>query len=116
SIARAKVQDAPAVPATPQTENVSELRQWPCQIKLVNPMAPYFENAHLLVAADCAAYAHANFHSNFMKNKITIIGCPKLDNVDYSEKLAQILELNEIKSITVVRMEVPCCAGIVAAV
>ena len=93
----------------------SELRQWPCQIKLVSPQAPYFENANLLVAADCTAYAYANIHQEFMRNKITIIGCPKLDEGDYSEKLAAILSYNNIKSVTVLRMEVPCCAGIVNA-
>ena len=95
--------------------NTSQLNQWPIQIKLVPPNAPYFNNANLLVAADCTAFAHGNFHS-FMKNKITIIGCPKLDNTDYSEKLSAILMANEIKSITVIRMEVPCCGGIVNAV
>lgn len=94
----------------------SELRQWPCQIKLVPAGAPYFDNAHLLVAADCTAYAYANIHNEFMKNKITLIGCPKLDSVDYSEKLTQILKAHEIKSLTVLRMEVPCCGGLVAAV
>ncbi len=94
----------------------SQLRQWPCQIKLVSPYAPYFDNAHLLVAADCTAYAYANIHNEFMKNKITIIGCPKLDDTDYSQKLADILKLHEIKSVTVLRMEVPCCGGIVQAV
>ncbi len=94
----------------------SQLGQWPCQIKLVPVNAPYFENAHLLVAADCTAFAYANIHQDFMKNKITIIGCPKLDEVDYSQKLTQILAKNHIKSITVLRMEVPCCGGIVHAV
>ena len=90
----------------------SELRQWPVQIKLVPANAPYFDNAHLLIAADCAAYACGAFHNKFMKNKITIIGCPKLDNTDYSEKLTEIISHNNIKSVTVVRMEVPCCSGI----
>ena len=94
----------------------SQLRQWPCQIKLVPASAPYFDNANILVAADCTAYAYANFHSDFMRNKITLIGCPKLDDVDYSEKFAQILKSHIIKSITIVRMEVPCCGGIVNAV
>lgn len=93
----------------------SELRQWPVQIKLVSPNAPYFNNAKLLIAADCTAYAHPNVHS-FMRNKTTIIGCPKLDDVDYSEKLTAILKLNNIESITILRMEVPCCGGIVNAV
>lgn len=100
----------------PEPETVSELMQWPVQIKLVPVNAPYFNNANLLVAADCSAFAYADFHSKFMKNKITIIGCPKLDNTDYSEKLAAIISNNNIKSITVVRMEVPCCSGIVGAV
>ena len=90
----------------------SQLGQWPCQIKLVPPNAPYFDNAHLLIAADCAAYAYANIHNDFMKNKITIIGCPKLDDGDYSEKLTQIITTNNIKSVTVLRMQVPCCGGI----
>jgi len=90
----------------------SELRQWPVQIKLVPVNAPYFENANLLIAADCAAYACGEFHSRFMKNKITLIGCPKLDDGDYSEKLTAIIKNNNIKSVTVVRMEVPCCGGI----
>lgn len=94
----------------------SQLNQWPVQIKLVPVNAPYFENANLLIAADCAAYAHGNFHAQFMKNKITLIGCPKLDAGDYSEKLTEILKANNIKSVTVVRMEVPCCGGIENAV
>lgn len=91
---------------------VSQLRQWPCQIKLVAPQAPFFEGAHLLVAADCTAYAYANMHEDFMRNKITIIGCPKLDDVDYTDKLAAILSCNDIRSLTVLRMEVPCCGGL----
>ena len=90
----------------------SELRQWPVQIQLVAPRAPYFQDANLLIAADCTAYAYGGFHQ-FMKNKVTLIGCPKLDDTDYSEKLTQILQLNNIKSVTVIRMEVPCCGGIV---
>ncbi|MDR2161019.1 MAG: 4Fe-4S binding protein [Desulfovibrio sp.] len=90
----------------------SELRQWPVQIKLVPVNAPYFEKANLLVAADCAAYARANFHTEYMRGKITLIGCPKLDGVDYSKKLTEIMAGNNIKSLTVVRMEVPCCGGI----
>ena len=95
---------------------VSQLNQWPVQIKLVAPNAPYFKNANLLIAADCTAYAYGDFHNSFIKNKITLIGCPKLDETDYSEKLTEILEMNDIESITVVRMEVPCCGGIVNAV
>jgi ferredoxin len=97
---------------TETPEAASELRQWPVQIKLVPANAPYFDNANLLVAADCAAYARASFHSEFMRGKITLIGCPKLDGVDYSEKLLEIITNNTIKSLTVVRMEVPCCGGI----
>jgi MinD superfamily P-loop ATPase containing an inserted ferredoxin domain len=93
----------------------SELRQWPCQIKLVPPDAPYFDGANLVICADCTAYAYPNIHQ-FMHNKITLIGCPKLDDVDYSEKLTAILNRNDIRSITVVRMEVPCCGGIVHSV
>ncbi|WP_077533838.1 4Fe-4S dicluster domain-containing protein [Massiliimalia massiliensis] len=94
----------------------SELRQWPVQIKLAPVNAPYFDGASLLIAADCTAYAYANFHSEFMRNKITLIGCPKLDMTDYSEKLTAIIQANNIKSVTVVRMEVPCCGGIQQAV
>lgn len=92
------------------------LMQWPVQIKLVPINEPYFENANLLIAADCTAYAYGNFHREFMKNKITLIGCPKLDEGDYSEKLTQIIAQNNIKSVTVIRMEVPCCGGIENAV
>lgn len=95
-----------------QQTTTTQLCQWPVQIKLVPVNAPYFEDANLLVAADCAAYAYANFHTEFMRNKITIIGCPKLDEVDYSQKLTAILTENNIRSVTVVRMEVPCCGGI----
>ena len=97
-------------------ELTSELTQWPVQIKLVPVRAPYFDGAKLLVAADCTAYAYANFHKKYIRNHITLIGCPKLDDVDYSEKLTQIIAQNDIKSITVVRMEVPCCGGIEQAV
>ena len=94
----------------------SQLLQWPCQIKLVPIHAPYFENANLLIAADCTAYAYGNFHQEFIRNHITLIGCPKLDEGDYAEKLTQILSHNKIRSVKVVRMEVPCCGGIEAAV
>ena len=97
----------------PQT---SQLSQWPVQIKLVPVNAPWFDGAKLLVAADCTAYAYANFHQDFIKNHITLVGCPKLDSVDYAEKLTEILEKNDIRSLTVVRMEVPCCGGIENAV
>lgn len=94
----------------------SALRQWPCQIQLVPVNAPYLDDAHLLVAADCTAYAYANIHHDFMRNKITLIGCPKLDDADYAGKLTEILRQHNIKSVTVLRMEVPCCAGLVKAV
>ena len=90
----------------------SELRQWPVQIKLAPVNAPFFDGAKLLIAADCTAYAYANMHQEFMKGRITLIGCPKLDMVDYSEKLTEFIRQNDIKSVTVVRMEVPCCGGI----
>ena len=90
----------------------SQLGQWPCQIKLVPVNAPYFQGAKLLIAADCTAFAYANLHNDFMKGKITLIGCPKLDSVDYSEKLTEIIRNNDIQSVTVVRMEVPCCGGL----
>lgn len=99
-----------------KVELISQLKQWPVQIKLVSPMAPYFNNADILVAADCTAFAYANIHQDFMMGKITLIGCPKLDDIDYSEKLTSILKNNEVKSITVLRMEVPCCSGIVNSV
>ncbi|MGN8914351.1 4Fe-4S dicluster domain-containing protein [Anaerofustis butyriciformans] len=94
----------------------SELSQWPVQIKLAPVNAPYFENAKLLIAADCSAYAYGNFHDEFIKDHITLIGCPKLDSVDYSEKLTAIIKENNIRSVKVVRMEVPCCGGIENAV
>lgn len=94
----------------------SQLNQWPVQIKLVPINAPYFNNANLLIAADCTAYSYGDFHNKFMKNKITLIGCPKLDEGNYADKLTAILENNDIKSLTVVRMQVPCCGGIVNAV
>lgn len=94
----------------------SELRQWPCQIQLVSPNAPYLRNAHLLIAADCTAYANANVHGRWMRGRITLIGCPKLDDADYAEKMEAILRANDIQSVTVLRMSVPCCGGIVEAV
>lgn len=90
----------------------SQLSQWPVQIKLVPVNAPYFDNANLLIAADCTAYAYGNFHNEFIRNHITLVGCPKLDGCDYSEKLTQIISENNIKSVTIVRMEVPCCGGL----
>ena len=94
----------------------SQLRQWPVQIKLAPINAPYFAGANLLVAADCAAFAHGDFHNKFMKNKVVLIGCPKLDSGDYSEKLGEIIKQNDIRSVTVVKMEVPCCGGLERAV
>ena len=91
---------------------VSQLNQWPCQIKLLPTQAPFYDGAKLLIAADCTAYAYANVHEDFMKGKITLIGCPKLDEGDYSEKLTEIISKNDIKSVTILRMEVPCCGGL----
>ena len=98
------------------TKPVSQLRQWPVQIKLASPQAAFFKNCDLLIAADCSAYAYADFHNTFIKDKVTLIGCPKLDEGDYAEKLALIFEHNTIRSVTVVRMEVPCCGGLDSAV
>ena len=95
-----------------EEKQTSQLAQWPCQIKLVPVRAPYFNGAKLLIAADCTAYAYANVHQEFMRGKITLIGCPKLDAIDYSEKLTQIIAGNDIHSVTVLRMEVPCCGGL----
>ncbi len=108
---KAEPREIPA--AAPAT---SRLSQWPVQIKLAPVNAPWFDGANLLIAADCTAYAYGNFHNEFIRNRITLIGCPKLDSVDYSEKLTQIIAQNDIKSVTVVRMEVPCCGGIENAV
>ena len=94
---------------------VSRLSQWPVQIKLVPVNAPYFNGAKLLIAADCTAYAYAAFHERFIKGHITLVGCPKLDGVDYADKLTEIIRENDIKSVTVVRMEVPCCGGLAQA-
>lgn len=107
---------APAAAAVPTSPQPSQLRQWPVQIKLVPLKAAYFDGAHLLIAADCTAYAYANFHQEFMRNKITLIGCPKLDAVDYAEKLTEILKQNDIQDVTIIRMEVPCCGGLELAV
>ena len=99
-----------------KTAAISQLSQWPCQIKLVPVNAPYFEDANLLIAADCTAFAYGNFHADFIRNHITLIGCPKLDEGDYADKLPAIIANNNIKSVKVVRMEVPCCGGIENAV
>ena len=115
--ARAKaLHRAPASPEAPLAPAPSQLAQWPVQIKLAPVNAPWFQGAHLLVAADCTAYAYADFHNRFMRRHVTLIGCPKLDGVDYAEKLTAILRENEIKSVTVVRMQVPCCGGLEQAV
>jgi len=107
-MAHSKTENAPShMPA-----GVSQLGQWPCQIKLVPVNAPYFNGAKLLIAADCTAYAYANIHEDFMKGKVTLIGCPKLDSIDYGEKLAEIIRNNDIESVTILRMEVPCCGGL----
>ena len=98
--------------AAPVQRNQSALGQWPVQIKLVPTVAPYFNGANVLVAADCSAFAYADFHEKFIKNRITLIGCPKLDSGDYAEKLTAIIKSNNIKSLTIVRMEVPCCGGL----
>ena len=104
--------------SVPQTAapSVSQLQNFPVQIKLAPIRAPYFDGAKLLIAADCTAYAYARFHEDFIRGKVTLVGCPKLDGVDYSEKLAKIIQNNDIQSVTVVRMEVPCCGGIEFAV
>jgi ferredoxin len=101
--------------AAPRQAAVSQLAQWPVQIKLAPVNAPYFDGAKLLIAADCSAYAYANFHQDFIRGHITLVGCPKLDDVDYSEKLTAIIRDNNIQSVTIVRMEVPCCGGLEAA-
>lgn len=101
---------------TENTHAQSCLSQWPVQIKLVSPNAPYFDGASLLIAADCTAYAYGNFHADFIAGKITLIGCPKLDSVDYTEKLTEIFRANDIKDITLTRMTVPCCGGLEFAV
>ena len=103
-------QDVPAV-ETPQAQQTSRLSQWPVQIKLVPVEAPWFNGARLLIAADCTAYARADFHQRFMRGRITLIGCPKLDEGDYAEKLTEILRRNDIRELTIVRMDVPCCGG-----
>lgn len=107
---------APKPQVSTDAAPASQLRQWPCQIKLVPVRAPYFQGADLLIAADCTAYAYGNLHGDFMQGRITLIGCPKLDAVDYSEKLSAIFKGNDIRSITLTRMEVPCCGGLEAAV
>lgn len=104
--------EAPAKTPADMSVMQSRLSQWPVQIKLVPVRAPYFDGARLLIAADCTAYAYGNFHNRFIQNRITLIGCPKLDEGDYTEKLTAIIRENDIKSVTIVRMEVPCCGGL----
>ena len=111
SMAKALHRDT-AAPAERSGPIASRLAQWPCQIKLVPVNAPYFDGANLLIAADCTAYAYGNFHEDFIRNHIALIGCPKLDEGDYAEKLTEIIRRNDIKSVKIVRMEVPCCGGI----
>ena len=101
-----------AAPATAVTATPPQLQNWPVQIKLVPTQAPYFQGAHLLIAADCCAYAYGAFHADFIRGKVCLIGCPKLDGTDYSEKLTEIIAGNDIKSVTITRMEVPCCGGL----
>lgn len=102
----------PAAPITASVPQISQLTNWPVQIKLAPLTAPYFQGAKLLIAADCTAYAYAAFHKDFIRGKVTLIGCPKLDNIDYSEKLTAIIRNNDISAVTIVRMEVPCCGGL----
>ena len=111
AVRQVNAQSAPEAPAA-AGKPVSRLGQWPCQIKLVPEKAPFFDGAKLLIAADCTAYAYANMHEEFMRGKVTLIGCPKLDSVDYAEKLGEIIAQNDIKSVTIVRMQVPCCGGL----
>ena len=106
---------AQASGVSPAGEIQSELTQWPVQIKLVPERAPFFDGAHLLVAADCTAFAYGDFHRRFIRRRVTLVGCPKLDEGDYAEKLTRILAANDVRSLTVVRMEVPCCGGIESA-
>ena len=108
---RQMARDDSPVPAADEAP-ASQLRQWPVQIKLAPVSAPYFQDADLLIAADCTAYAYADFHQKFIRGKIVLVGCPKLDGVDYTEKLTEIIHGNDVKSVTVVRMEVPCCGGL----
>ncbi len=112
----AKWENLAAYSSPSPIKQVSNLNQWPCQIKLVPTQAPYYDGAKLLIAADCTAYAYANMHEDFMRGSITLIGCPKLDDIDYTDKLRNIISNNNIRSVTVVRMEVPCCGGLQRAV
>lgn len=113
---RAKVMQAPAAHNDGAGKIASELRTWPIEIKLASPASSYFDGSSVLIAADCSGYAYGDFHRDFMQGKVTLIGCPKLDGVDYSEKLAAIFSSHDVKDITVTRMEVPCCGGLEMAV
>ena len=104
--------DMPLSPAASMMHHPSRLMQWPCQIKLLPTTGDFYDGAKLLIAADCTAYAYANMHEDFMKGRITMIGCPKLDEGDYTEKLTDIISNNDIRDVTIVRMEVPCCGGL----
>lgn len=109
---RSMARESTAAAASAPAVAASELRNWPVQIKLAPPKASYFDGAHLLIAADCTAYAYAGFHHDFLRGKVALIGCPKLDGVAYSDKLTEIIRENDIKSVSIVRMEVPCCGGL----
>ena len=112
AVERNKQQKAATVDAGAAVQAPSQLSNWPVQIKLAPTQAPYFQGANLLIAADCCAFSYGNFHADFIRNKICLIGCPKLDGTDYSEKLTEIIANNDIKSVTITRMEVPCCGGL----
>ena len=109
-----RLSSAPAAPSQSAAME-SQLSQWPVQLQLVPVNAPYFNGAHLLIAADCTAFAYGNFHNDFIRGKVTLIGCPKLDDAEYTEKLTDILKQNDIRSVTIVRMSVPCCGGLALA-
>ncbi len=112
---KAHMQSLEAAPVAPEAEYraiPSQISSWPVQIRLVNPQAAFLRGASLLIAADCAAYAHGDFHRRFMQGRVTLIGCPKLDDADYSDKLADILRVSDVRDITLARMEVPCCGGL----
>ena len=112
TLAKSIEREETACPAPAAAPSFSRLSNWPVQIKLAPVNAPYFNGAHLLVAADCTAYAYARFHEDFIRNRVTLVGCPKLDSVDYAVKLREIIANNDVKSLTIVRMEVPCCGGL----
>lgn len=115
-VSKAKSISQETINHAPQTVIESQLSNWPIQIRLAPIQAPYFNDANLLIAADCTAFTYGNFHNEFMKNHITLVGCPKLDPVDYAEKLSEIIKSNNIKSVTLARMQVPCCGGLQSAI